>query len=172
MQIPMRPANAHNYSSRRGCKIDTIIVHTTQSNAASAVHWFADPDAMASAHYVVGADGTITQCVPEEYAAWHAGNGAINRRSIGIECEGDCDRAETWTPALTASLCWLMRDLATRYNIIVDRDHVMGHEDVPDPRDITKKGGAHHHRDPGKWFPWTLVMTAMQNAVKGVEING
>lgn len=164
MIVIRSPADARNYGSRRGAQIDTIVIHTTQGSWEGAVAWFKDFDAQASAHFVISHDGLIVQCVDEDFAAWHAGNGAVNRRSIGIECEGDCDRAETWTPALVAALCELGRDLVKRFGIRPDRDHVYGHEDVPDPRDPSKKGGAHHHRDPGRYMPWATFMAALVGA--------
>ena len=40
--------------------------------------------------------------------------------------------------------------LTERYGISVDRQHVMGHCDVPDPRNPKQFGGMHHHSDPGR----------------------
>ncbi len=161
MDAIQSPADPRNYGSRRGARIDTLVLHTTQGEWQGAVAWFKDPDAQVSAHYVVNADGLVVQCVDESYAAWHAGNGAVNRRSVGIECEGDCARAETWTPALVAALCALGRELVQRHGIPVDREHVLGHEDVPDPFDRSKRGGAGHHTDPGRFMPWSQFMAAL-----------
>lgn len=62
---------------------------------------FARPSRKASAHFVIGRDGSKVQCVPLDRTSWHAGKGALpregagpvekprrremNRRSIGIE---------------------------------------------------------------------------------------
>jgi N-acetyl-anhydromuramyl-L-alanine amidase AmpD len=168
LQIEKRPACATNYSDRRGSKIDRVIIHTTQGEcsdekkAQAALNWFADPDAQASAHYVVGPDGRIFQCVDETQAAWHAGNSAYNRRSVGIECAGDCYNAKMWTPALFASLVSLTADICKRLKIEPDRDHVIGHDTVPDPRNLGKFGGAHHHVDPWKHFPWDRFLQSLK----------
>lgn len=69
-----------------------IIMHYTDSTSASStIEWFQDPSSRVSAHLLIGRDGTITQFVPFNYIAWHAGestwNGllSLNQYSIGIE---------------------------------------------------------------------------------------
>ncbi|WP_291319735.1 N-acetylmuramoyl-L-alanine amidase [Desulfonatronospira sp.] len=71
---------------------DTIVIHYTAGGSlASAVNTFKDPDVQASAHVVVDKDGSITQMIPFDHIAWHAGRSAfqdrtsLNRFSIGIE---------------------------------------------------------------------------------------
>jgi N-acetyl-anhydromuramyl-L-alanine amidase AmpD len=167
-----RPAHPLNYGDRRGTKIDKVIIHTTQGEcpdekkAGAALNWFANPDAQASAHFVIAPTGKIYQCVDETHAAWHAGNSAYNRRSVGIECAGDCFQKKMWTPALFASLCSLVADICKRFKIAPDQEHVMGHADVPDPRNPGKYGGAHGHTDPGKFFPWDRFFQTVKGMVK------
>ena len=71
---------------------DTIVIHYTAGGSLdSAVNTFKDPDVQASAHVVVDKDGSLTQMVPFDHIAWHAGRSAfqdrtsLNRFSIGIE---------------------------------------------------------------------------------------
>ncbi|HVL02206.1 MAG TPA: N-acetylmuramoyl-L-alanine amidase [Dongiaceae bacterium] len=73
---------------------DAIIMHFTGgSSAASAINWLCDPQAKASAHVVIGRDGIITQLVPFDTVAWHAGasshggRSGYNKLSIGIELD-------------------------------------------------------------------------------------
>lgn len=83
-------------SPNTGGKIDRryLVVHYTAGrNSESSVNWFTDPKSGASAHLVIGRDGAITQIVPFDTAAWHAGvsswhglNG-LNEYSIGIELD-------------------------------------------------------------------------------------
>ncbi|WP_299074961.1 N-acetylmuramoyl-L-alanine amidase, partial [uncultured Paraglaciecola sp.] len=60
-------------------------------SAAAALNRLCDPAFEVSAHYLISAQGHITQLVDEEMRAWHAGVGSwcrqhdINSRSIGIE---------------------------------------------------------------------------------------
>lgn len=71
---------------------DTIIIHYTAGGSAeSAIRTFTESDISASAHVVIAKDGTITQLVPFDTIAWHAGRSAygdrigFNKYAIGIE---------------------------------------------------------------------------------------
>ena len=73
---------------------DAIIIHfTAGASAQSSVNWLCSPQAKASAHIVIGRDGSITQLVPFDTIAWHAGESSYggrsgyNRFSIGIELD-------------------------------------------------------------------------------------
>jgi N-acetylmuramoyl-L-alanine amidase len=80
-----------------------VLHYTAGRDAASSVRWFQNKDAQASAHVVIGKDGRITQMVPFDRVAWHAGISrwedrvGLNAYSIGIEldnpgklrCRGD-----------------------------------------------------------------------------------
>lgn len=73
---------------------DTIVIHYTGGGSAeSAVRTLCDPKVKASAHVVVGRDGGLTQLVPFDTIAWHAGRSAYgeregyNRYSLGIEID-------------------------------------------------------------------------------------
>lgn len=164
------PAAPSNFGSRGGQPVDMIVIHTTQDDRRtrdgkpSAIPWFQDKDSQASAHFVIAQDGTVYQCVPLSSAAFHAGNGFFNRRSIGIECEGLCERPETWTVALVASLTALVRYLTTSFQVPADRQHIIGHDEVPDPKHPGLFGGLHHHTDPGRYCPWAVILQAAQGA--------
>jgi len=69
-----------------------IILHYTAGDSASnAINWFKNPQSQASAHFVIGRDGSITQMVATNRRAWHAGTSRwgeltdINTYSVGIE---------------------------------------------------------------------------------------
>ncbi len=70
-----------------------IIHYTGGSSAAGTIGWFRDPASKVSAHLVIARDGTITQMVPFNREAWHAGQSrwgnlsGLNRYSIGIELD-------------------------------------------------------------------------------------
>jgi N-acetyl-anhydromuramyl-L-alanine amidase AmpD len=90
--------------------VDTVVMHFTagRGDADSTARLFANPKRGASAHFCVGRDGKVVQCVSVKNTAWHAGDGkfpsaeqlesgvviadevkrvarVMNRRSIGIE---------------------------------------------------------------------------------------
>lgn len=71
-----------------------LVVHyTAGSSAQGCIDWFCDPASRVSAHLVIARDGRITQLVPFNRAAWHAGQShwgslsGLNRYSIGIELD-------------------------------------------------------------------------------------
>ncbi|MDQ3021617.1 MAG: N-acetylmuramoyl-L-alanine amidase [Bacteroidota bacterium] len=71
-----------------------LIIHYTAGRSLnSSRDWFKNPAAKASAHLIIGIDGSIIQMVPFNKIAWHAGisswkglNG-MNKHSIGIELD-------------------------------------------------------------------------------------
>jgi N-acetylmuramoyl-L-alanine amidase len=70
-----------------------IMHYTAGRNAQSSINWLVNPQASASAHLVIGADGGITQLVALNRKAWHAGPSqwggrvGLNSFSIGIELD-------------------------------------------------------------------------------------
>jgi hypothetical protein len=146
--------------------IDTIVIHETQGSYAGTVNWFADPRADASAHFVIrSSDGAITQMVHEKDIAWHAGNWDVNTRSIGIEHEGYVGDCSWNTYAMYSSSAELVAHLAARYGIPVDRAHIIGHSEVPDPNQPGQYGGIDHHTDPGPCWDWNLYMSLIEQDI-------
>lgn len=70
-----------------------VMHYTAGRSAASSINWLTNSDAKASAHLVIGRDGSITQLVPFNKKAWHAGTSrwegfsGLNSHSIGIEMD-------------------------------------------------------------------------------------
>lgn len=71
---------------------DTLVIHFTAGRTANgSVQWLTNPRARASAHVVIAEDGGLTQLVPFNVIAWHAGRSTwkgrdgLNRYAIGIE---------------------------------------------------------------------------------------
>ena len=50
-----------------------IIHYTAGRDAESSIRWFENKDAQASAHLVVGRDGSVTQLQRFDRLCWHAG---------------------------------------------------------------------------------------------------
>jgi hypothetical protein len=159
LSILARPAHgkAQTAANRGVNDIDMIIIHTSEGDPNSqytAADWFADPRSKASAHYTVHGTGTILQSVAEKDIAWHAGNSAVNKRSLGIEIQGQAAKAN-WTGIQLNQVARLTAALARKYNIPIDRDHIKGHVEVSGP------GG---HWDPGPHFPWGQFMGMVKKA--------
>lgn len=70
-----------------------ILHYTAGSSLDGSIAWFKNPHAKASAHLVIGRDGTIVQMLPFNRVAWHAGVSTwdglhgLNAYSIGIELD-------------------------------------------------------------------------------------
>lgn len=155
-------ASSYNYTpaNRPGSNpINKIIIHVTQGSWSGAINWFLNPDAQVSAHYTVrSSDGVVGQSVREKDIAWHAGNWSYNQTSIGIEHEGYVNNPAWFTEAMYDSSAKLSAYLCKKYGIPVDRSHIIGHNEVPDPYDPSKTGGAGHHTDPGSYWNWSKYM--------------
>ncbi|MGI5458152.1 N-acetylmuramoyl-L-alanine amidase [Streptomyces sp. CA-249302] len=134
--------------------IDRVVVHVTQGGYASAVKAFEDPGHRAAAHYIVRKDGRVTQMIRELDVAFHAGNRGYNERSVGIEHEGFVERRSSFTDAMYTASARLTAGICARYGIPVDREHVIGHVEVPGT----------DHTDPGPYWDWDRYMGLVQHA--------
>ena len=104
-------------------------------------------------HYSIrSSDGKVAQHVATKNVAWHAGNWYVNMHSIGIEHEGFAAQGATWySESLYRSSARLVRYLAQRYDIPLDRAHVIGHDQVPGTVPASVAG---MHWDPGPYWDW------------------
>ena len=102
-----------------------------------------------SAHFLVDRGGRVTQFVPTDRAAYHAGvsrwrgRERCNDFSVGIELIGDAEH--DFTRRQYGSLARLCRGLMRTYPKITPR-RIVGHSQVAMPR------GRKH--DPGPRFDW------------------
>jgi N-acetylmuramoyl-L-alanine amidase len=85
-----------------------VMHYTAGSSAKESINWMANPQAKASAHIVIARDGRLTQMVPFNRVAWHAGKSGwqgvngLNRHSIGIELDNAgrlTRKGSAWTAA-------------------------------------------------------------------------
>jgi hypothetical protein len=141
----------------KGLGIDYIVIHDTEESYAGTVSGFQDPTDEVSAHYVVdGTAGTVTQMVPDKDVAWQAGNWYINTHSIGIEQVGYAVQGATWfTEQLYRTTATLVRYLSRRYGVTLDRQHIIGHDNVPGVGPTYIPG---MHWDPGPFWNWGHFM--------------
>jgi N-acetyl-anhydromuramyl-L-alanine amidase AmpD len=149
-------AHSNNYSnaSRGRSQISRVVVHVTQGSWSSAINWFRDGRAGVSAHYTVRSnDGFIGQSVQENDIGYHAGNWTYNKTSIGIEHEGYVSQPKWFTGAMYRSSARLTAYLCRKYRIPIDRQHIVGHNQVP---------GA-THTDPGRYWDWAKYMRLVRS---------
>jgi hypothetical protein len=152
-----------------GNKIRYIMIHDTEGSYDGTVSEFLDPKVEVSAHYVIrSSDGAVTQMVRTKDIAWHAGNWNMNTQSIGIEHEGHAVDGATWyTDAMYRSSAKLVRYLAARYGIPLDREHIIGHEDVTNPNHY-----ADSHWDPGPFWDWDKYLRLLGAPVDRPAFGG
>lgn len=132
-----------------GVAIDRIVIHTAQGSLNGTVEWFkkAGRSVPTAAHYIIGDAGEIVQMVPDEKKALHCGSKTQpnwNDRSLGIEHAGWVDDGKPPTQAMLASSARVVAILARKYSIPCDRQHILGHVEVPGV----------DHTDPGAEWPW------------------
>ncbi|MEV0230360.1 N-acetylmuramoyl-L-alanine amidase [Nonomuraea sp. NPDC050786] len=134
-------------------KIEYIIIHDMEGYFAPSIRMNQDPTYGASWQYSIrSTDGHIAQHVKGKDVAWQAGNWYVNAKSIGIEHEGFLAEGSTWyTEAMYRSSARLVRYLALRYGIPLDRAHILGHDNVPGTLPTTVK---QMHEDPGPFWDW------------------
>jgi hypothetical protein len=144
-------------SNRTKSTINGIVIHDTEGRFIGSVRALQNPHVDGSAHFVVSRRGQIVQLVPVTDVAWHSGNGWWNLHSIGIEHEGWAGR-RSYTEKEYRASAQLVAYLAHRWSIPVDREHIIGHAEVPDPYHRGRFGGVSHHTDPGPHWNWGHYM--------------
>lgn len=154
------PADYGNYdhSNRpKDMKIKYIVIHNTEGSYTSAISHFQDTTSYVSAHYVIrSSDGDVTQMVDTKDTAWHAGDWYVNMHSIGVEHEGVAAQGGKWyTEAMYRSSANLVKYLAKKYDIPLDREHIIGHDNVPG---LTDRRVPTMHWDPGPYWDWNHYM--------------
>ena len=152
----------YTQAKRSESAIRFIIIHVSEGSFPGTVAWLRDPKAHASANFVVGRKGQVQQLVPLHDIAWHAGNWAYNLRSVGIENEGFTDDPLGFTNAEYRSTARLAAVIARRALIPIDRRHIIGHYQVPDPNDPLQGGGIDNHTDPGKYWRWSYFLKLVE----------
>lgn len=80
----------HSGEFERG-NLDTVIMHYTAGPYKTSLRTLINPKVRASAHIIIDRDGSITQLIPFNLIAWHAGKSfykgrsGFNKYSLGIE---------------------------------------------------------------------------------------
>lgn len=114
--------------------ITNIVVHWVGNAGSSAIgnrNYFnslaTSHKTYASSHYIIGLNGEIIRCIPEDEVAFHAGSYSMNRKSIGIEtCHPDWEGK--FNEITYNSLVELCVDICRRYNLGIDA--IIRHYDV------------------------------------------
>jgi N-acetyl-anhydromuramyl-L-alanine amidase AmpD len=155
--------------------VDKIVIHDTEGGWDGSVATLQN-DSGKSVHYIVDADGSrVGQFRKETDTTWHAGNYYYNETSIGIEHVGVASDPAGYSDGLYDTSRDLVKSIRTRWNVPLDRTHIIGHYQVPDGSVIAEDsapctdtldncensanyGGADNHRDPGYYWQWCQYM--------------
>ena len=171
-------ANADNYdaANRPADKDDIryIVIHDTEGSYSSTIGTF-QQDSGLSAHYVISAAGAVTQMVPLTGTGIHADNKTVNMHSIGVEHEGYALVNSGWfTTQEYETSAQLVKYLAGLYGIPLDRDHIIGHDEVPyvfnDPSlGVSGNGNpvVTQHVDPGTYWDWSYYLGLLGAPLSG-----
>ncbi|MEV8593717.1 peptidoglycan recognition family protein [Streptomyces sp. NPDC052012] len=143
----------HDLANRPASQpIRYIVVHDTEGAWEGVLDMVQDPTYVSWNYSLRSTDGHIAQHVKAKDVAWHAGNWYVNAGSIGLEHEGFLAEPDAWyTEAMYRSSARLVRYLAEKYDIPLDRHHILGHDTVPGTTAATIPG---MHTDPGPYWDW------------------
>jgi N-acetyl-anhydromuramyl-L-alanine amidase AmpD len=164
--VAAHPSN-HAKAYRSPSLIRYVVVHTIEGSYWGAISWFQNPKARVSAHYVVGRGGASTQMVPLTRSAWHAGNGWMNTRSVGIEHEGYAHVPWTISDADYRASARIAAAVLRSRVLPIDRRHVIGHNEVPHPSRPGRLGGFSGRTDPGPHWDWARYMAYVRSYARG-----
>jgi len=154
------PTNYGNFDFAhrpRDMKINYIFIHDTEGSYDAVVNEFQNPASYVSANYLIrSSDGQVTQMVPNEDVSWGVYDWYDNMHGINIENEGFAAQGATWyTPSMYQHLASLVRYLAVKYNIPLDRQHILGHDNIPV---LQSANFVNQHWDPGPYWNWAYFM--------------
>lgn len=137
--------------------IDMLVLHYTGMRSCDeALERMCDPASKVGAHYLIDDDGRITELVPEDRRAWHAGEAFwrgstdINARSIGIELVNPGHEFGL-TPFPDAQMASVEKlALKVVHNYVISQPNIVGHSDIAPRRKC----------DPGELFDWPRLAAA------------
>ncbi|GIH92791.1 N-acetylmuramoyl-L-alanine amidase [Planobispora siamensis] len=151
-------------------KIDYIVIHDGESSFRSMINSVRNPTYLSWHFTLRSGDGRIAQHLRGQDIGWHAGNWDVNSRSIGLEHEGYLARGGAWyTEAMYRASAKLVRHLARKYGVPLDRAHIVGHDNVPGP---TRASVRSMHNDPGPFWDWAHYFELLGRPLARVARSG
>ncbi|GGT28594.1 N-acetylmuramoyl-L-alanine amidase [Streptomyces chromofuscus] len=146
-------------------KVEYIVIHDTEGPLPAMLETVQDPNEVSWHYSVRSSDGHVIQHVKTKDAARHSGSQYINARSIGIEHEGILAQPDTWyTEQMYQASARLVRYLAKKYDVPLDRQHIFGHDNVPSPMGVTIPS---MHDDPGPFWDWEHYFDLLGAPLRG-----
>lgn len=192
MDITRKQTSNYN-EGRNGWKPDMIVCHITDGSYDGSVSWLCNPQAQASAHFVVSRSGQITQLVDIQDTAWcngtsvtaghayYCGDSTLstvrqratnaNYYTISIEHEGMYNQThgELTSAQLAATIeliKYIRNEVSRIYGITIpaDRQHIVGHCEISPKEKPTC---------PGERFPFNEIIKALNGTPisEGTDVN-
>lgn len=164
-----------NYRKGNGKQNKYIVIHYVGATGGAEANckYFYNTYRGASAHYFVGHEGEVWQCVADTDIAWHCGANVYkhpycrNTNSIGIElcCRKNLSNGTWYFEEQTVKAATeLVKELMKKYNI--PASNVIRHYDVtgkvcPEP----------YVRDTGAWNNFKAGLTANTSVTSGYKVK-
>ena len=104
--------------------------------------WFSKPESQTSSNYGVGFNGEIHQYVDDNNMAWANGgvksptaqividNPNVNQNKISLSIENEGTDLAKAPEAQLVALVELIKSISAKYNIPLDRNHIIGHREL------------------------------------------
>jgi hypothetical protein len=126
-------ADGYDPAHRPAGQVRFLVLGSAGTTYEQGIVRMASPRAYTSAHYLVRAtDGQVTQLVRTTDAAWFTGSPVLDAESIGIGLDGTgSEGLADYSDQTYASAAALVKYLATAYRIPLDRQHVLGRDELP-----------------------------------------
>ncbi|WP_457536383.1 N-acetylmuramoyl-L-alanine amidase [Streptomyces filamentosus] len=143
-----------------GMDIRQIVIHDTEGNWSTSYNTLSNPNSKVSAQYLISEKGDlVNQLVDNKDVAWQAGNWTHNMHSIGVEHAGWAIKEGYWfDPQLYRTSAELVKHLAAKYKVPVDREHIIGHDEVALATDNRTDD---LHWDAGPYWDWNYYMSLL-----------
>lgn len=165
---------------RQGYSIIAIVNHITDGLMPGTLNWMLSTESKVSAHYLVTKTGRIIQMAADEDTAYAVGNvnhptwslyNGSNPNNYTLSIEHEALSGEGLTEAQYQSTLALHWQLVSKWQIPVDRNHIIGHYVLDSINRLN---------DPGANFPWERLMSDLRSklleqaglAYVAVEVDG
>lgn len=163
-----------NYTPRReGHTPQAIVLHIMEGSLAGTDSWFRNPKSQVSSHYGIGKNGEIWNWVDEQNTAftngrvdkptWKGYEKGVNPNFTTITIEHEGWTGQPWTEEMYAADVYLLKEIAKRWGIPLDRDHIIGHNEI-----YGKKPNC-----PGSGLDWSRLMSSVQMPIyRNQQVKG
>ena len=169
--------SVRNQSGRNGAKPSLIVIHTTEGHERPGVSdlyglasWFNNPASQASSHVGNDAEGNEVRMVPDSRKAWT--QAMMNPVSLSAELIGFARETRKEWLAQPKQLEVTAQRIATwskAHNIPIRRGSVSSGGSVRMSGVVSHDELPGTHTDPGKGFPWDVVLKRAREIKVGLE---